>query len=165
MARRIETTKYSRSSRGSGLVEMGPALSLLLITVFFPLLDMMAIGVTYGSGFTLNNLQARQCAVVTKTEAKDANGLVLKGIPSDWKTKGLGKFCNLTGDPITSLSYKLGQKDDKDRQDWTVIVSTTITARPFLTVPGFPAIPGLTAPMTFTFVSERVMENPDDATT
>jgi hypothetical protein len=156
-------SKQARRQRGSGLLELGPALSLLFISLFFPLLDMISIAVTYGAGSVLNNLQARQCAVVTKTEAQDSNGLVMKGIPNQWKAMGLGRFCNLIGNPTTNLTYKPGQRDNRNRQDWVVVVGTTIRSRPFLTAPNLPGVPGLTAPMTFTFFSERVMENPDDA--
>jgi hypothetical protein len=132
---------------------------------FFPLMLLIALGVTYGAGYTLNDLQLREAAVVTKGEATEANGNVMKNIPTAWRDMGLGQYCNLVSFPETTVTYKKGLKDDEDRQDWKVIVVTKIKTKPLVTMAILPNTPGLSAPFEFTFSGERTVENPADAVT
>jgi hypothetical protein len=154
--------KGQRKQTGTLIAELGPALWLLFIGIFFPLLDLINLGFIYGSGFTLNNLQARQCAVLPKSEAIDPAGAVKFGIPQDWQNSGLGKFVKLVSDPQTTVTYTPGTTESSGVQDINVQVSTTIVVSPFVQAEFIPDVPGLTAPFTFKFVSERVLENPDD---
>jgi hypothetical protein len=153
-----------RSCKGTALAEFGPALWILMIGFFGPMVDVMSIAIIYGSGFTLNNLQAQQAAYSRYSEVAAKTDAVKK----QWKDTGLGKFCNLTTDPETKITLVKGQaipgqEKAENNQDYLVQVTTTVTCRPFLTIPVGGPIPGLSAPMQFTFVSERVLENPDDA--
>ena len=164
MKRQYRKVGSLRSTTGAAFLnEFAPALFLLFIGIFFPLIDFVSLGLVYGCGFTLNYFQSLQCASVTKTEAADPSGLVKFGIPQQWKNNGLGKFVELVGDPETNIAYKDGQLETNGVQDMNVVLSTTITTKPLICVPTLPGIPGLTAPITFNFVSERPMENPDDA--
>jgi hypothetical protein len=160
--RKAINRKNARNSKGSSIAEFGPALGLLFIGIFFPLLDLMSIGLIYGSGFILNNTQARQCAIVPKSEAEDPAGIIQAGIPQTWRRGGLGLFVQMEGGVLTSVTYTNGTLEASGVQDKNITVSTTFTAKPFLSVPLLPGIPGITAPMTFTFNSQRVLENPDD---
>jgi len=161
--RLLNRQNHRRQANGYLITELSAAIGLLFIGFFFPLLDLINIGFIYGSGFTLNNLQARQCAVVTKSEANDPAGIIMWGIPQQWKATGLGRFVKLQGDPQTSVSYTNGQTESSGVQDKNVVISTTIIASPFLTIPFAPGVPGLNAPMTFQFFSQCVLENPNDA--
>jgi len=163
MKRSYLKLKGIRQAKGAAVSEFGPAVYLLLIGFFFPLVDFINIGFEYGCGFTLNYFQACQCAAVAKSEATDPTGLVMFGIPEQWKNMGLGRFCKLVGDPQTEISYKDGQLETNGVQDKNIILSTKISANPLLYVPLFPGVTGLTAPITFQFVQERPLENPDDA--
>jgi hypothetical protein len=164
MKRRHRHASSVRGTKGALLNEFGPALYILFIGVFFPLLDLVSLSFVYGLGFTLNYFQSCQCAAVPKSEATDPAGRVMFGIPQQWKQVGLGRFVPLEGDPQTTITYKNGQLESNGVQDINVVVSTTITANPLLCVPMLPGIPGLTAPITFNFACEQVLENPDDAT-
>lgn len=155
--------QFRRNNRGNQLAEFGPGLLILFGSTFFPLILLIALGVTYGCGYTLNNLQIREAAVLTKTEAESATGNVKKNIPEYWQSQGIGQFASIVGPPITQVSYKKGQIDNEGRQDWIVVVNTKIEARPFLMgMPFIPGIPGLTSAAPFTYESEAVIENPDD---
>lgn len=74
----------------------------------------------------------------------------------------MGKFVKTVGRPDTAISYR-GSDDPKAGSDKTVIVQTTVQCNPFLPLP-LPVvnIPGVNGPMTFTIVSERAMEEPDN---
>src|ERR1700692_4488074 len=103
MTRKSNSTK--RSKNGTALAEFGPALWILAIGFFFPCLNLISIGVTYGSGFTLNNLQAQQAAYSKYSEVA-AN---TKAVEEQWKGMGLGRFCNLENEPKTTVSLVKGQ--------------------------------------------------------
>lgn len=152
-----------RKSSGQVLAEFGPALCLLILGFFIPMMDLVGDAVAYGCCSLLNGLQSHEAALVPFAEAEDPAGAVRKGIPEQWKTSGLGTLA-LANEPITEVSYRLGEKDNKGNQDHLVKVVTTVTCRPLLPVPWPGAqIPGLSVPMTFVIASERAMENPDHA--
>ncbi|HEY9868610.1 MAG TPA: hypothetical protein V6D08_05550 [Candidatus Obscuribacterales bacterium] len=149
----------ARKESGAVTAEFGPALFLLLIVLAFPLMDMLALGLTYFLGSTLNSTQVRQASQEHFSEARDnANGAVRHGIPQRWMSSGLGQFCHLAAPPDTTVTYKDGIAGDK-----VVVVTTTIVANPMLTIPFFVAVPGLSAPATFSYTSEQIVENPENA--
>lgn len=168
MARSIKELKSSmrpRRQKGSQLAELGPGLLVLFIMTFFPIMLLIAIGVTYGAGYTLNDLQLREAAVVPKYEAIAADGNVKKNIPQTWKSMGLGQYTSLISFPETTVTYKKGMVDGAERQDWKVVVTTRIVAKPFVSmaVPFLPNVPGLSAPMEFLYSGERMVESQEDA--
>ncbi|MBZ0185617.1 MAG: hypothetical protein K8F91_05135 [Candidatus Obscuribacterales bacterium] len=140
------------------MAEFPVVMGVLLLLFFFPLIDLISIGVSYGLCGVLNSNQAREASLIRFTEATDANGLIRKGLPDQW-LNGMGKFVKIQGYPDTQVGYRDGEAGDK-----IVQVATTVTCNPFLPIP-FPIvnIPGLNGPMTFTIASERPMENPDYA--
>ena len=143
-----------RASRGSSISEFAPALMFLLFALFFPLLDMVALGLTYNAGFTLTDLQAEKAAVVSSTDAKSDTGPVKGKVVNAWMQTGIGSFTKLAAPPITDIAYPL-----IDGIQY-VSVTTTISANPFLTIPFIPGIPGMSAPVNLTFSSRRVLEDP-----
>lgn len=144
-----------RGERGSAIAELGPALLILFLFLFFPLVDLMSLGVIYMSCATLNDLQLREAALLSKAEAQDPAGRVRKGIADVWQQSGLGQFVKVVDSPATTVSYSQRQDDE------VVVVTTNVTASPFLTIPLFPGVPGLGAPVSFTFANERLVENPE----
>lgn len=152
------TKRLRRSQRGATTSEFAPALFILLFLCFFPFLDLLAIGVTYGLGYTLNAAQVREAALLPYQEARDnPDGPIIKTIPQKWRNSGLGAFAKVDGPIGTRVSYGTVGSDR------TVTVSTRMTVRPFLTIPLIPGVPGLSAPVTFSWSSERPMEDAANA--
>src|SRR5262249_943643 len=129
MKRRSHKANLRRAARGAFLNEFGPALYLLFIAIFFPLLPFISLASLYGCGFTLHYFQPRQCAPVPKSEVTDPTGLVMYGIPQQWQLNGLGRFVPVVGDPTTSVAYTDGQLETNGVQDKNIVLSTTITSR------------------------------------
>lgn len=144
-----------RASAGSSIAEFGPALGLLLLSIFFPLLDLVMLGFSYCQCLTLNSLQSQKAAELSQAQATDPRGSVCQALPSAWQQTGMGSFVKLTEAPNTQLSYQ-----DADKTDKFVVVSTTFTVQPFLNIPIVPGVPGMSAPATFTVSSKRVVEDP-----
>lgn len=150
----------TRKAKGGTMAETAPALLILFMFLLFPLVDVMTMGVDYVSCHTLNNLQLREAANLPKAQAQDAGGFVKKNIPDQWKHSGMGAFVNVVGTPATNVSYLDGETDTTGTQDKYVVVTTTMTAHPFLTLPFYFPVPGMSAPMTFTISTRRLLENP-----
>ncbi|MDP3506989.1 MAG: hypothetical protein Q8T09_03290, partial [Candidatus Melainabacteria bacterium] len=151
-----------RSARANSMVEFGPALIILLICIFFPLVDMLAVALAYCNGQVLNSNQVHEASLVDWHEAVSPNGTVCKGIPDQW-LNGMGKFVKVSSPPSTLISYRDGESTT-GVTDKIVSVTTTLACTPFLSIP-LPVfnIPGLNGPMVFSITSERPMENPDYA--
>ena len=152
-----------RKSCGSAIAEFGPALGLILIFFFFPTVDLLAVGMSYGFCMVLNNNQVHEASLLPASKATDPSGTVMLGIPNQW-LNGMGHFVKMSGSPQTKVAYRDGETGSDNVTDKIVTVTTTVICNPFLTIP-VPAvnIPGLNGPMTFSITSERPMENPDDA--
>ncbi len=157
-----EMVRVRRRSTGSSIAEFGPALWLLLICIFFPLLDLMSMLVSYGCCMVLNNIQVHEASLTKWTDAMSSTGPIIKALPDQWKAAGFGQYVKMVGDPQTTVSYRQGQTGSDQITDKIVIVQTTVTCSPFLPIP-IPAVnvPGLNGPMTFNIVAERPVENPD----
>lgn len=153
-----------RKSYGAQMAEFGPALFVLLILFFFPLLDLVSICFAYGVVKVLNNNQVHEASLVAADQAQDANGLVKKGIPDQWQQSGLGKFVNVDGRIATEVSYRDGVSGGGGATAKFVIVKTTVVCNPLVFVP-FPIVkvPALNSPVPLDIVSERPMEDPDNA--
>lgn len=151
-----------RTCRGAQIAEFAPALFVMLIMFFFPVLDLVAICFAYGVVKLLNDNQVHEASLVPSEQAQDPAGLVKKGIPDQWHQSGLGKFVNVAGRPKTVVSYRAGMGGPTSAK--FVVVSTSIVCNPFVFVP-FPIIkiPALNAPVPLSATSERQMEDPDNA--
>ncbi len=163
----MQPGKYSarrrRTKRGAGIAEFGPAVFILIICIFFPLCDLVSIGVSYCLLMVLNYNQIQQASLVESSEAQDPSGAVKKGIPDVWRS-GMGHFVNMSGNPQTDVSYRAGQgTGGSSEQDKIVRVRTVITCNPFLPIPFFFGIPGINAPFPLIAFQEKQMENPDNA--
>lgn len=152
-----------RKLRGNSLAEFGPALMVLLIALFFPMVDLLGVGTSYATCMVLNFNQAHEAALIKYTDALNPSGPIIKGIPDQW-LNGMGRLVKISGSPKTAISYSPGADSKQVGQDQTVLVQTTVTCNPFLPIP-LPVfnVPGLNGPMTFTVSSTCNMENPDDA--
>ena len=157
-------SKRARKSHGSALTEMGPALFILLMMIFFPMLDLMAMLASYCSSFYLNMQQTKEAAIVPSSDALSTSGQVQKGCVDAWLANGVGKFVKTTKYPSTKVVYTSGTPDPNTQVvDKIVTVTTTVDCQPFLTIPFPIPVTGLNSPMTFTITSQAQMENPDNA--
>jgi hypothetical protein len=152
----LHQTAFShRQSAGSSIAEFGPALGILLLSIFFPLLDLVMLGFSYCQCMTLNSLQSQKAAEMSQVQASSPTGPIFQGLPSAWQQTGMGAFVKLTDAPTTTVIYQ-----NADSQDKFVIVSTSFSVQPFLNIPLIPGVPGLSAPTAFTISSKRVVEDP-----
>jgi hypothetical protein len=158
-----KTRFYLRTGNGNAIAEFGPALWIVLLGFFFPVLVMLSMALSYGSLMVLNNLQVHEASLLPYQKTQDPAGSVMTYIPTQWQNNGLGKFCNLTSFPQTQVTYGLGATDQNGVQDHMVTVATTATLKPMVSVPFVPGVPGLSAPVTFTITSDRLVENQDNA--
>ena len=154
--------QIGRNASGSSISEFGPALGLLLICFFFPAVDMISLGVSYGCCQLLNQTQVHEASLLNWNQGTTAYTTVTQTIPNQWQTNGFGQFAKVAGTVDTSISFLTGQKGSDGVTDKIVAVHTTVTCNPFLPIP-VPVlnVPGLNGPMTFTITAERPMENPD----
>lgn len=153
----------NRKNRGVSIAEFGPALIVLLIFFFFPLVDLLAVGLSFGICTVLNTNQLHEASLDKYQDAADPNGTVMRTIPTVW-AKGLGRFVRVSGTPRTVIGYRDGDKNSDDQVDKVVRVETTVVCHPFVPLPIPVAnIPGLNGPYTVTITAEKTMENPDYA--
>jgi hypothetical protein len=149
----LRNTK-SRNANGTALAELGPALFLLILCMFFPMVNLCTLGASFAACVSLNHTQLREAALLANHEAANSKGSVIKAIPEAWKNSGIGQFVGSIKTPETKVNYR---KIDGISNE-AVTVTTTVTVKPFITVPLF-NIPGLGAPISYTISSERLVEN------
>lgn len=161
--------RAKRSAAGATISEFGPALGLLIICFFFPMVDMLSLAVSYGCCLVLNEAQVHEASLLNWNDGtSNAQDTVTKTIPNSWTTSGFGQYVKMVGTPQTKVFFRQGQtgtmSGGNQFTDKIVMVKTTVTSSPFLPIP-VPVlnVPGLNAPMTFTIAAERTMENPDYA--
>jgi hypothetical protein len=167
--KKLKMKAFWRKPIGDSIAEFGPALLIVLMVLFFPMLNMLTLATSYGLGMVLNYNQVHEASLVSYNDANSPSGIVMKGIPDQWMN-GMGKFVRLSGRPGTVVSYRDGASIAFEgagktiAPDKIVNVKTTLSCNPFLPIPFFIAnVPGLNGPMTFVINSDRVMENPDYA--
>lgn len=148
---------------GTSLAEFAPALIVLLIFIFFPVLDLLTVCFDYAVLMVLNYNQIHEAALIPSEQANDPVGVVKKGVVDQWQ-KGMGNFVKLSGSPQTTVSYADGSQRDDKTLDKVVTITTNIDCNPFVPVPvpGL-TVPGLNAPMTLSVTTQRPMEDPDNA--
>lgn len=145
-----------RTTRGSSIAEFGPALYVLLLCLFFPLLDMVVLGLQYCACAQLVSLQAQKASEIPKKDATSATGPVRGQLPDAWCATGVGKFVRTVNRPQTEILY-----NSVDKREQYVSVNTKFEVPPFLLIPICPGIPGLGAPSTFTISTQRLLEDPE----
>lgn len=139
---------------------MGPALTLLLLGLFFPLLCLVSVMFSHSSVMVLNAWQTREASLIPAKDAQSSVGTVRLLIPNQWRTTGMGAFVNPVGLPKTEVTYKLATKDINGIQDHFVVVKTTCLMRPLVSVSfAGMSVPGLNAPLPLEVKSERLVEN------
>lgn len=140
-----------RRPSGSALTETGPALFILFIAIFFPLIDLLAMGVAFAIVWYLNHLEVRELAVRNPTETTQ----VLTDVDRLFTSTGFGTYIGLT---MGRISHPLPGQAVYAGTPRTVTCRTVCTVDPFVTVPFFAAIPGLNTACTFQVTSSRLQE-------
>ncbi|HEY9792536.1 MAG TPA: hypothetical protein V6D22_19200 [Candidatus Obscuribacterales bacterium] len=143
----------SRKSKGSVLAEFGPALGILLICFFFPLLNLLGLFTSYGACYLLNTAQTQEAALLREGAAKDPGGLIIKHIPEHWMNRGIGRFALVDKMPTTSVSHT-GIEPHR-----LITVVTKFDCRPWLVVPLPVKVPGLNAPVSFHIENRQPAES------
>jgi hypothetical protein len=158
----------ARRKRGT-LAEFAPALYVLLIVIFFPMLDIVGILLSYADCQYLNFILTRQAGLenilslnnatppalqVSYAFVTDPNG-VFRTLINNWYN-GIGHYTTRSlGDINVSANVDLTQGTAKLKY---VTVVTTIVCNPLLPIPFPYAIPGFNAPETFTISGTSVIE-------
>lgn len=155
--------KY-RSRKGQSIAEGGPAIFILVVMMFFPMLDLLGLGLAFYSGFMLNTWQTREAALISNGEATAENGRIRFLLPEYWRRSGQGKFANIDKGIATKVTYEKGAENAATtaifKADQVVRVTTTIKYRPWFTIPFLP-VPGLGDPFVIEFSNTRLVEDPD----
>jgi hypothetical protein len=152
-----------RSRRGATLSEFGPALFLIVIFGLLPVLDAIFIGIDYASARYLNELQLREAQKLPRSSAISPNGPVVVTIPEQWRNSLLGGLANGNQAVVTVINYQpvpwqpVGSNQTENF--WFATIETTVSFRPFLTIPFFQMVPGLGAAITFSVSGRRPVEN------
>lgn len=147
-----------RTVKGSALAEFGPALGMLLICFFFPLINILGLFTAYGACQMLNSVQCREAAYLSESKAQDRGGEIRKAIPERWMKQGIGRFAGVDTLPGTEVTHS-GTKPNR-----VVTVVTTMQCRPLVIVPLPIKVPGMNAPVGFQIESWHPVESATDRT-
>jgi hypothetical protein len=157
-----------RAAAGSALAEFGPAFMLSMLLLFFPLFDYLGMALCYGSGAVLNFNCVREASLVRNAIDANGNSTIdqtkmedrVKRVQDDWQAHGFGQFIKLNSPIATDVQGALHDKVTNPNGDDYVTVRQTLVVNPFLMIPFFPiSVPGINAPMTFRYSSQRMVEN------
>lgn len=156
-------SKLVRNHRGAAIAEFAPALAILLIVVFLPLLDLMPILVGYVGCSYLNSQQADLAAQSLRARGTSFTnqGEVqprLDTLATDWRSSALGKLSKLNSS-TTTIEGPLNSSLHSGYLTCYVRVTTAVECAPFLLLPFMGSVPGLGAPVNISIASERVVED------
>lgn len=141
-----------RKSSGHEFVEFAPALFILLVCIVPPMLDLLYLGIAYAAGWYLNHLECREVACVPPAN----EGTARANARIAWEASTLAKF--IKGKELSSSTKFEDRNPGDDYPVDTAIVTTTIQIQPFLQIPFMGSIPGIGAPISMTYTSERPQE-------
>lgn len=145
--------KRRRSSIGHEFAEFAPAIFVLLIVILFPMLDLIYLGIGYACGWYLNHLQVREVACVAPGSGPAAAGSALAA----WQASGLCRFTNGSQTAAPNITYLYLDTTDPTFPSHCR-VTTSVRIQPWLQVPFMGGIPGIGAPVDFTYTAERTQE-------
>lgn len=161
--RLVKRSTTKRTCRGAAIAEFAPALIILIIVVFLPLLDLMPILIGYvGCGYlnsqqadlAAQSLRARGSGFVNQAEVQPR----LDTLATDWQSSALGRLAKLNS-ATTTIDGPLNSSMHSGYLTCYVRVTTAAQCSPFLLIPFMGPVPGLGAPVNFSISSERVVED------
>jgi hypothetical protein len=167
--RNMDKRQRVRSARGS-IAEFAPALYFILIVAFFPMLDMIAVMLSYADcqylHFTLvRQAGLEQCLTLDTTTnpvslkpnyafLTDTNG-AFPGLITSWYN-GIGHFTTRSlADIVVNANIDVTQGTATLKY---VTINTNVTCNPLVTIPFPYQVPGINAPVTFSMSGNSVIE-------
>ena len=171
--------KKQRPSTGSAIAEFGPALFVIFILLVFPLIDLIGLTATYADCLYLNALLLRQAStekvvvmdpsqtppvVSLNQNAADIQKLQtdLTLVVTQW-SNGFGKFASTGANPTftTSVNLSEGTVPQSVSSPPTEYIHVLLTCQcnPVVSVPLPLSVPGLNAPITFSFNERSMLES------
>ncbi len=155
--------RTARQPQGNFLGEYAVSLFMLILLLFFPLLNMIGLATVYCAALVLVDQQCHEAALLFWRDAKRADGPVCKNIPEDWLATGIGAFTKTVGTIETEINYSDGIPDEYGFVSREVIIATRLTVSPFLNCPFPVAVPGINAPVPLVIAGRRLIEDPTNA--
>jgi hypothetical protein len=149
-----------RRRRGSAISEFGPALFLLLVIVFFPMLDLLGMAAAYVMSGIYHSYMIRELSLSAPPSAAPDPAIQTQAaaktkITSDFQNTSFFRFLGMKpGDLVCSNVTYIPNATNP----LLVQCTTSATMTPFISIPWWGAIPGLNAPFTFTMTSQRPQE-------
>lgn len=153
---------YRKNRRkGSAIAEFGPALFVFLVIIFFPMLNIIGMAASYCCGWYSNFMYTRELAV--RRQQEGVGGVVANEITAQFAPAGPGSgiaafVTNGAGGGSIVQVVPPVYNAANGGQPATVLATTRVNAVPFISVPWFGNIPGLTSAATFNITSERPRE-------
>jgi hypothetical protein len=153
--------RRTRSQLGGQIAELGPALFLLLIVMFFPLLDLIRLGLAFGAGWYLNQIEARAVAVSPPPLGGPGgpfNGLMINEVQVKENA-----FMQVLGPAfgLQDLSCQVTQAADPAPADPTIVTKATVTnvisVAPYLLDQWYLNVQGVNA-FNFTYTTTETQE-------
>ncbi|MBX9685615.1 MAG: hypothetical protein K2X27_02870 [Candidatus Obscuribacterales bacterium] len=149
-----------RSATGSAITETGPALFLLIVLIFFPMLDLISLGAGYIMSGIYHDYMIRELALSappgsgadSSIQSKDK---AIQKINKDFETSSFFNFLRMSpGDAsVVSVQYL-----PDDTNPTTVQCKTRCVIQPFISIPWWTNLPGLNAPINFEMETQRPQE-------
>lgn len=170
-----------RSQRGN-LLELAPAIMILLVVLIFPLINLMGVAVGYGVAFLITNQAARQAAAqptfgdALSTMHDESGSILQMGVARFAKLRPVAGYQNcgtdlyvIASNYITSNVTEHGPNRpvpppiDTNAFIYEYRVPGTFEVGPMIdmsSIPCLDAIPGLGSPARISVASDRAVEHP-----
>ena len=163
------------------MAEFGPALILILIVFLFPMIDLIYLCIAYAAGWYCNHLVVREVACHNPTDVA-AMSTAITTATTAWGASGLSTFIGnpsvtnnvafivvskpvLGGSETVTGTFPFPPAAPNPTQTVTTAtyvgyctVTTTMSVKPFVTLPWIGDVPGINAPISFTFGDRRPQE-------
>jgi len=149
--------------KGSTIAELPPALILLLIVMFFPMINLLWLGVGYGAGMYLNMIEAREIVCHPPIEANGPSGNFVTPNYTVIQSQNWNGYMGVAEVPPSPQVAQFPSAINPVLVGQST-VKTTVTIKPFLKMlyfaklPFLSKIPGLGKPLTCIYYSTVVQE-------
>ncbi len=134
---------------------------ILLIVIFFPMLDLLGMGVGYIMSGVFHDYMLRELAVSVPPGVQNPDPAIqsqataINKIKDDFASGGFCAFLRMQKSDLDVSDIKYIPDDANPK---FVECTTTCTVTPFITIPWFAGIPGLNEPFPFKLTSQRPQE-------
>lgn len=166
----------TRTSTGSTIAEFGPALIILLVIGFFPMLDLMGMAAAYACCWYLNNIQVgvlKENLIVTSPDGKQVQNTNLQTVldqqlnpmTQQFAQSPMGALARVNPTPVDAGDVQIaavqgtgwgGAANNPEGATFMVTLTTKASSTPFLPIP---FIPGLSGSTTYNITRSDLVEN------